>query len=187
MDVTIQPKTWTEAELLLLPDQGKKVELVRGEIVMGPAGIDHEEIGASLLAALKPFARKNRLGIVLGSSAGYWMNSGNLRSPDVSFIARERLQGLKRPPKGFFKGSPDLAVEILSPEDTVEKLHEKIVEYFESGAKLVWVINPEEMIVLVYHSPQPDKLLRTGEQLEGETVLPDFSFPVSELFEELDF
>jgi Uma2 family endonuclease len=187
MDATTQQKVWTESELLQLPDDGKKVELVRGEIVMSPAGIDHESIGASLLAGLKPFARQNRLGIVLGSSAGYWMKSGNLRSPDVSFIAKERLKGLKRPPKGFFRGAPDLAVEILSPEDSVEKVHEKIVEYFQSEAQLVWVINPEEMIVLVYHSPQPDRLLRPGEHLNGESLLPGFSLPVSDLFEELDF
>jgi Uma2 family endonuclease len=187
MDSTTQQKVWSEKELLSLPDHGKKVELVQGEIVMSPAGIDHESIGASLLAALKPYVRNNRLGIVLGSSAGYWMKSGNLRSPDVSFLAKKRLQGLKRPPKGFFQGAPDLAVEILSPDDTVQRIHQRIGEYFESGTRLVWVINPEEMSVVVYHSPQPDRLLRAGELLDGEGLIPGFSVPISELFEELDF
>ena len=108
-------------------------------------------------------------------------------SPDVSFIAKERLQGAKRAPKKFFDGAPDLAVKILSPSDTIEKLHEKIVEYFDNGAKLIWVLNLEEQIVLVYHTPQPDKLLRTNDELDGEDVVPGFSMPVSELFAELEF
>jgi len=106
---------------------------------------------------------------------------------DVSFVAMKRLQGLKRPPKKFFHGAPDLAVEILSPDDTVEKIHEKLVEYFENGTTLAWVVNPEEQAVLVYHSPQPDRLLWVGDQLDGESLVPAFSMPVADLFAELEF
>jgi len=180
-------KVWTEKELMALPDDGNKYELVNGDLVMTPTGIEHEDIGARLTSALTRFVIEHKVGVVCGSSAGYWMKGGNLRSPDVSFIAKERLAGLKRPPKTFFGGAPDLAVEILSPEDTVERLHEKIVEYFENGTQLVWVVNPEEQTVLVYHTPQPDKLLRTGDELDGENVIPGFSMPVGELFAELEF
>lgn len=178
---------WTEERLLSLPNDGNKYELVGGELVMTPAGIEHEKIGISLASALERVVREKKLGIVCGSSAGYWMKGGNLRSPDISFISKERLQGFKRAPKGFFNGAPDLAVEILSPNDTVENTHEKIVEYFENGVKLAWVVNSEEQIILVYHSPQPDSLLRAGDNLDGESLIPGFSFPVSELFAELEF
>lgn len=187
MKTLAEDETWTEEKLLSLPDDGNKYELVGGKLVMTPAGIEHERIGARLIGALERIVREKKLGIVCGSSAGYWMKGGNLRSPDISFIAKERLQGLKRAPKGFFSGSPDLAIEILSPSDTVESIHEKIVEYFENGTKLAWVVNPEEQIVLVYHSPQPDSLLRAGDSLDGESLIPGFSFPVSELFTELEF
>lgn len=100
MEATIK-KNWTEKEIISLPNNGNKYELVNGELVMGPTGIEHEDIGATLLTALKRFTLEHKLGIVCGSSAGYWMKSGNLRSPDVSFIRGDRLKGLKRPPKGF--------------------------------------------------------------------------------------
>ena len=187
MQALVENKVWTEAELMALPDDGRKYELVGGEIVVSNAGIEHEYIGARLIIGLGGFAHRKKLGVVCGSSAGYWMKSGNLRSPDVSFIAKERLQGLRHAPKKFFQGAPDLVVEILSPSDSIEALHQKIVEYFESGARLIWVLNPEEETVLVYHSPQPDRLLRTGDSIDGEDVVPGFSMPLSELFAELEF
>ncbi|MBC7910588.1 MAG: Uma2 family endonuclease [Pyrinomonadaceae bacterium] len=188
METTVQNKVWTDDELMSLPDNGNKYEVMNEELIVSPAGIEHEEIGVRLIVALASFVRANKLGIVCGSSAGYWMNTREyFLSPDVSFIAKERLGGLKRAPKKFFDGAPDLAVEVLSPRDTIEALHEKIVEYFKNGTRLMWVLNPEEQIVLVYHAPQPDKLLRASDALDGENVIPGFSMPVSELFSEFEF
>jgi Uma2 family endonuclease len=115
------------------------------------------------------------------------MKAGNKRAPDISFVAKERLVGLKKLPKGFWEGAPDLAVEVLSPTNTVEEIHAKIVEYLENGTKLIWVINPEEQYILVYRSPQPDRLLKATDCLEGEDIVPGFSFPFPKLFAELDF
>ena len=195
METLVEEKIWTDDELLALPKDGNKYEVVKGELVMSPAGIEHEEIGVRVIVALANFVREHKLGIICGSSAGYWMKprnpqlpkKKNFLSPDVSFLAKERLQGLKRPPKKFFDGAPDLVVEVLSPSDTIELLHEKIVEYFDNGTRLLWVINPAEQIVLVYHSPQPDRLLRSSEALDGEQVVPGFTLPVAELFTELEF
>jgi Uma2 family endonuclease len=195
METIVAEKIWTDDELLALPNDGNKYEVVKGELVMSPAGIEHEEIGVRVIVALANFVRAHKLGIICGSSAGYWMKprnpdlpkKKNFLSPDISFLAKERLQGLKRPPKKFFDGAPDLVVEVLSPSDTVELLHEKIVEYFENGTRLLWVINPAEQIVLVYHSSQPDRLLRSDEMLDGEQVIPGFTLPVAELFAELEF
>ncbi|HEY0376729.1 MAG TPA: Uma2 family endonuclease [Pyrinomonadaceae bacterium] len=192
METVVQHKVWTDDELLALPDDGNKYEVMKGELVVSPAGIEHEEIGVRLIVALAGFVRKQKLGVVCGSSAGYWMHPEgsqprNFLSPDVSFIAKERLGGAKRAPKKFFDGAPDLVVEILSPSDTVERLHDKIVDYFENGARLLWVVNPEEQFVPVYHSSQPDQLLRGADTLSGEQIIPGFTLPVSELFAELEF
>ncbi|MEP9411804.1 MAG: Uma2 family endonuclease [Candidatus Brocadia sp.] len=108
-----------------LPKDGYKHELINGEFTMVLAGFEHEYVGVKLIAALENFVSRKKLGAVFGSGMGYWMKSENLRSPDVSFISRERLQKFNRMPKGFFKGSPDLAVEILSLSDTVEGMHGK--------------------------------------------------------------
>ncbi len=180
-------KVWTETDFMALTDDGNKYELVNGELVVGNAGMEHGNMGTFLGGALELYVRSRKLGAVCDSSTGFRMQSGNVRSPDVSFVSRERLQGLKRLPKGFFQGAPALAVEILSPGNTVEEIHTKIVEYFENGAQLVWVINPDEQYVLVYHAPKPDQFLRVGDSLDGEALVVGFSLAVAELFTEWEF
>lgn len=188
MTISTENKVWTDAEFMALPKDGHRYELVNGEVVdMGNSGMEHGEFGAFLAGTLSIFVRQNRLGVVCDSSTAFTLKNGNKRSPDVSFVARERLKGLKRLPKGYFQGSPDLAVEILSPSNTIEEIHDKIVEYFENDTRLVWVIHPDEKYVLVYHSPEPDRFLRPQDNLDGEDIVPGFSMALSELFEEWDF
>ena len=180
-------RIWTDEEFMALPEDGR-YELVNGELVnMGNSGMEHGEIGSFLGGSLSLYVRSNKLGVVCDSSTAFAMKTGNKRSPDVSFIAKERLQGVKRLPRGYFQGSPDLAVEILSPSNTVEEIHDKIVEYFENGTRLLWVIHPDEKYVLVYHAPSPDVFLKVGDHLDGEEIVPGFSLPVAELFAELEF
>ena len=89
---------------------------------------------------------------------------------------------------GFLEGAPDLAVEILSPSNTVAEIHDKLVEYFENGARLVWVIHPKEQYVLVYRSSQePDRLLKSTDSLDGEEIAPEFTLPIADLFQKLAF
>lgn len=187
MTIASERRIWTDEEFMALPEDGR-YELVNGELVnMGNSGMEHGEIGSFLGGSLSLYVRSNKLGVICDSSTAFTMKTGNKRSPDVSFIAKERLQGVKRLPRGYFQGSPDLAVEILSPRNTVEEIHDKIVEYFENGTRLVWVINPQEYYVLVYHAPSPDIFLKVGDRLDGEDVVPGFSLPVAELFAELEF
>ena len=173
---------------MALPKDGHRYELVNGELVdMGNSGMEHGEIGSLLGGLLAIYVRQHKLGTVCDSSTAFALKNGNRRSPDVSFVSKERLKGLKRPPRGFFQGSPDLAVEILSPSNTVEEIHTKIVEYFENDTRLVWVIHPDEKYVLVYHAPEPERLLRPHDVLDGEAIVPGFSMSVAELFAEWDF
>jgi Uma2 family endonuclease len=185
-------KTWTDRELMALPDDGNKYELVDGELVMSNSGLEHGWIAIILASALYNFAATRKLGVILDSSTAFTMKTGNKRSPDISFLSKDRLQGLKKLPKGFGQGAPDLVVEILSPSNTTSEIHSKIVEYFDNGTQLIWVINPEEEYVLVYrykpeNRPTPDRLLTTIDNLSGEEILSDFSFPVANLFPEFDF
>lgn len=172
---------------MALPD-GDRYELVNGElIIVGNSGMEHDNLGAFLCMLLEIYARRNKLGSTFDSSTVFTMKTGNKRSPDVSFVAKDRLKGLKKLPKGFFQGAPDLAVEIISPSNTFDEIHTKIVEYFDSGSKLVWVIYPDEESVLVYYKPQPDKLLQRTDSLDGKTIIPGFTLPLAELFADLDF
>ena len=173
---------------MALAKDGHHYELVNGELVdMGNSGMEHGGISSFLGGLLAIHVRQHKLGIVCDSNTAFTLKNGNKRSPDVSFVIKERLKGLKRPPRGFFKGSPDLAVEILSPSNTVEEIHEKIVEYCENDTRLVWVIHPDESYVLVYHAAEPDCFLRPSDLLAGEAIVPGFSMAVAELFEDWDF
>jgi Uma2 family endonuclease len=188
MTLSTEKKVWTDEEFMALSRDGHRYELVNGEVLdMGNSGMEHGGIGSLLGGLLAIYVKQHKLGIVCDSSTAFTLKTGNKRSPDVSFVAKDRLKGLKRPPRGFFQGSPDLAVEILSPSNTVEEIHDKIVEYFDNDTRLVWVIHPDEKYVLIYHSPEPDRFLRAGDHLDGEEIVPGFSMAVSELFEDWDF
>lgn len=180
---------WTDEAFIALPDDGHHYEIVNGELIdMGNSGALHGYICGLLLAALISYIVPKKLGVVLDSSTAFKLKNGNKRSPDIAFFAKERLQGMTELPSGFLEGAPDLAVEVLSPGNTVEEIDEKIKEYFENGTRLVWVINPTQHYILVYCSAQePDRLLKSADTLEGEDVIPGFSLPVADLFQKLSF
>ena len=182
------PKIWTDDELMSLPD-GNRYELINGELIdMGNSGALHGYICSILVMALMNYILPRKLGIVLDSSTAFAMKNGNKRSPDISFVSKAKLQGLEELPDGFLDGSPDLAIEVLSPNNTIAEIHQKLVEYFENGSRLVWVINLKQHYVLVYRSAkEPDRLLKQSDSLDGEEVIAGFTMPLSELFQKLSF
>ena len=169
-------------EFKRLRHDGCKAELVNGEVEMSPAGMRHERIGVKLITRLERFLEQHPLGHVYGSSAGYTLPSGDVRSPDVSFVSLARLPGGKSP-VDYADFPPDLAVEILSPNDRVRELNDKISEYFDFGVRLVWVVDPDRQTVTVYHSWADAHTLRADETLDGGDVLPGFAGRVGELFD----
>ncbi|MBM3853757.1 MAG: Uma2 family endonuclease [Verrucomicrobia bacterium] len=175
---------WTEGELMSLPKDGHKRELIEGEIIMSPTGYRHEDIAAAVLTALRLHVRQHKLGSVCGSSLGCWMVTGNLLSPDVSYIHRSRIPRGKDAVQRYFQGAPDLIVEILSPWDRTVRTHDKLVEYFASGARLGWVIDPEKQLALAYRAPDAGRVIGLEDALDGEDVLPGFRLPLAELFAE---
>lgn len=186
--MSTQTKTWTEAELLALKHDGYKCELVNGEIEMSPAGFfDHGDIIALLMSRLTVYIYEKKLGKTFDGQSGCWMKSGNLRCADISFLSKSRIDGLHGRPKGYFHGAPDLAVEVLSPNETAKQVAEKLADYFESGAQLVWIVNPADKTVTVYRSLVSLKVLRPGDALDGEDIVPGFSMPVVELFAQSEF
>jgi Uma2 family endonuclease len=187
--VTLEKKVWTDEAFMALPDDGQHYEIVNGELIdMGNSGAKHGYIAIILSSALFAVVMAQKLGALFDSSTAFKMKNGNKRSPDISFFAKERLQKLDDLPTGFLDGAPDLAIEILSPTNTIEEIDSKLAEYFENGARLVWVINPSQHHVLVYRSAQePDRLLKSVDSLDGEEVIPGFTLPVADLFQKLSF
>ena len=177
-------KVWTERELMALPKDDGKYELVNGELtLMSPAGYEHGDVSAEIVCRLRPFVKKHKLGRVLDGQTGFWMKSGNVLSPDVSFVSNEREGKLECLPTGFFNGAPDLAVEVLSPSERMKDVDAKIADYFASGTQLVWVVKPKTQSARAYRGPGSYVLLGIADSLDGENVVPGFRLPLRELFE----
>lgn len=104
-----------------------------------------------------------------------------VRKPDVSFIRLGRLAG-ETIPKGWITITPDLAVEVVSPNDTVDKLDEKIQEYQKVGVPLIWVIYPNSRTVRIHRIDATESLLHEHEELSGEEIIPGFRCSVAGIF-----
>jgi Uma2 family endonuclease len=183
-------KVWTEAELNAIPENGFTHELVNGELVMSPKNNwYHGRICARLLIAIGNFVATHRLGAVLDSSTGFWMLNRNCRAPDVSFVPKARLAALGFQPneRRFFPAAPDLAVEVLSENNTRAEIDERLRDFFASGTQIAWVIDAETQRVEVCHSTTARKLIGSGGLLEGEHLLPGFSYPIARLSKEWDW
>jgi Uma2 family endonuclease len=171
----------TEADLLKQPDDGWKYELVDGEIRrLSPAGGPHGRIAAELTFRLIAHVkRQNRkTGHVFDSSTGFRLTGGNVRAPDVSFVSIDRLPDV---PAGYVPVAPDLAVEILSPDDGPRYVLEKVGEYLDAGVRLVWVIDPKGRKAIVYRSVTAVRTLTIEDALDGEEVLPGFQCVLREV------
>ncbi len=170
----------TDEELLQLPKDGNKYEVVDGELVVSPASFAHEEVIAKLLARMRTFADERGLGAVLGSDLLYVLPSGNRRGPDVSFIAAGRVTAETRS-QVFPKMAPDLAVEVLSPSDRPRRVLDRVGEYLECGVRLVWVIDPQKRRALTYRSLSEASEVTSSGALDGGDVLPGFVCPLAGL------
>src|SRR5439155_23476399 len=121
-------------------------------------------------------------GYLAGSQAGFRMQSGNIRSPDVSFTLKTRFPS-GRPPKGFGDFAPDLCIEIISPSEDWTEMNRKIEEYFAAGAQQVWHLFPETQQAKVYRSPTETTEYEAQDELDGGDLLPGFHCRVSDLFD----
>jgi Uma2 family endonuclease len=174
----------TVDELWKLPNDGMRRELVRGELhTMAPAGYEHGRIGTTLTLSLAEFVRKTKLGDVVMADTGFVLahDPDVVRAPDAAFVSQARLKQTGVP-KQFFPGPPDLAIEIVSPSDTLYEIDEKVDDYLTAGTRLVWVVNPRRRTVTVHRPGSQPVVLREADALTGEDVVPGFTCPVSQLF-----
>jgi Uma2 family endonuclease len=172
----------TAVELLQTPGLGR-CELVQGELIlMSPAGFEHGQIAINIGWALKAFVRSHPIGVITGAETGFHIGHepDTVRAPDAAFIRRERVPPM--PVRGFFPEAPDLAVEVLSPNDRASEVLSKVRDWLNSGCLAVWVIDPETTTVTVYHSQDQIAVLGPTDTLTGGDVLPGFSVLVAEIF-----
>ena len=182
----------TADEFLAHPLARERSELVGGEIrVMTPASGSHGTVVDNLYSALCTHVRAHRLGRCVPDGTGFDLTSyvphrpgGTVRSPDLAFVRADRIPtgGF---PHGFIRLAPDLAVEVVSPNETASDLAGKLADYQAAGTRLIWVIDLDERLVTVIAADAPLRWLREGETLDGGDVVPGFSCPVADLFEDV--
>ncbi len=130
---------------------------------------------ANLTAQLGVWNRDESLGIAFGSSVGFILPNGAVRSPNASWLRRDRWDSLTQKQKeGFPPVCPDFVVKLLSHTDCLKRLQNNMQEYRENGTKLGWLIDLETRQVEIYRSGRDVKLLQSPASLLGEDILPGF-------------
>lgn len=181
-----EPVLMTADELLRLPDDGWRYELVEGRLVrMPPTGGQHGSVLMVLLRAVARFVEERRLGAVFPGETGFWISAegepDTVLAPDLAFIEAGRVPDPV--PAGYFRLTPDLAVEIVSPSQGRAEMGAKARRWLEAGTQLVWVVLPEQRTVEVWRGEGLAAILSSEDELSGEDVLPGFRFPVSRLLQ----
>jgi len=179
-----EKKVWTAEDLLALADDENLYELVRGElIVMTPASARHGKFASRLDRALGGYVEEHGLGEAYTAEPGFELEAEPLtiRAPDVAFVRRERI-----PPEGepeeFWAIAPDLVIEIISPSETAQEIHEKVADYLRAGTQLLWLVYPASQTAMEYRPPMEARRLIVEDDLDGGDVVPGFRYPLKQLF-----
>jgi Uma2 family endonuclease len=156
--------------------------LVDGVLVEKAMGLAASFLALEIAFFLRQFLAEYDLGILAGEQGPYRLWPGLVRIPDVSFISWDQLPDRKIPKKAIPNLYPDLAVEVLSRKNTKTEIDRKLHEYFRSGTRLAWVVDPRKRIVRVHTAPDQFRLLTEDQSLDGSEVLPGLSLSLREVF-----
>jgi Uma2 family endonuclease len=176
--------TITTAEQLSQAGDIGRCELVRGELVMmSPTNPEHSRRTAWLTyVLLQHIAQHPEQGQVHNGDPGFVIEADpdTVRAPDVALV--KQGGAAFEPEKSFFRGAPALAVEVLSPGDTAGETLEKVQQWLEAGTTEVWIVDPDRKTISINSTGRPVRVLRSGEALTCEGILPGFSVPVADIF-----
>lgn len=172
----------TADELERMPEDDYRYELVKGRLIrMSPVGYDHGRIVAGFGSLLQQHVKLRQLGdVLIELGCKLESNPDTVRAPDIVFIRRDRIPPA---PKGFWKGAPDLSVEVLSPDDRASEVREKIDEYLTRGVLGVLVVDPRRKTVALHRPSQPARTLREADTLDISDIVDGFTCHVREIFE----
>ncbi len=174
----------TTAEQLLRAHDIGRCELVRGKfIMMNPAGGEHGRITMNLSAPIAVHVRVHRLGTVVAAETGFLLSRepDTVRAPDFAFTRAGRTPASTR---GFVPGAPDLAVEVLSPDDRPGYVREKVAEWLGAGTLVVWVVDPRTRTVTIHGAGERAVVFGESDVLPGGDLLAGFELPVRDVFAE---
>jgi Uma2 family endonuclease len=177
----------TAQEFLALPDDGTERWLIRGQLRERPMTVRnrvHSQIMVLVSAALLAWSRTRPepRGVVICGEAGVRLRqtADSVVGVDVAYVGAD--VAARAGDTTLIDGAPVLVVEILSPSDVLEDIHEKIAEYLAAGVRVVWAIDPHDRTVRVYRPGARPVMVNDAEELAAEQELPGFRVPVAGLF-----
>ena len=173
----------TAAELLAMPKDDCRHELVKGELItMAPVGKHHGSVVSEVMPSIVAFIKARDLGKAF-TEVGFVLSTDpdTVRAPDVSFVRKDRLD-IDRSP-GYFPFEPDLAIEVVSPNDRYTEVDEKVAEYLAADTRLVVVIDPRRRTIIKHSARGEVTRLGEGDTLTLDDVIPGFELSVDEIFE----
>jgi Uma2 family endonuclease len=173
----------TAEELERFPDDDYRYELVEGRVIrMSPTGWEHGRIVMRVGFLLGQHVRSTNLGEVV-TEVGFTLRSNpdTVRAPDVAFVRRERIPTGRL--RGFWTGSPDLAIEVLSPDDRATGIHAKVEEYLTCGVLAVIVLDPDDATATIHRRLAPPVTVCDNDEIELDDVVVGFRCAVRELFD----
>jgi Uma2 family endonuclease len=176
----------TADELLRLPDNGMRRELIAGELhEMPPAGGEHGGVSGRAARRLSRFLDQHEElgGEVFIAEPGFRLarEPDTVRSPDVAYVVESRVD--QAWVSGFAEIAPDLIVEVVSPSDSASEVQRKVDEWLSAGSRLVWVLYPATHTAMVFRQGSSTGILHADDMLTGDPVLPEFVCRVGDLFE----
>jgi Uma2 family endonuclease len=175
-------KKYTPDDLLTMPDDGIAYELVNGDLVEKSVSFESDLIGGEVFSKLKAFTATNPVGRAIPETTYQCFadEPDRVRRPDASFIRTERMPSIL--PRGHCRIAPDMAAEVVSPNDVYEDVEARVREFFAAGTKLIWVVLPRQRTVRVFRTDGTITDVGPTGTLSGEDVIPGFSCPVADLF-----
>jgi Uma2 family endonuclease len=182
--MTTQKKLLTADDLLAMPDDGKRYELIRGALIeMPPTSHEHGRVAARFGRRIGNFVEEHDLGHDIAAETGVNIerDPDTMRAPDYGFISYDRMAE-PPPSRGFADVIPDLVVEVVSPHDRQPEIDAKTQMWLDAGVRLAMVVYPETQTVYAHHSDGLVVRYGIGDTVVGDPVLPGFACPVADIF-----
>lgn len=162
-------------------DDDLDYEIVDGEKEAKMAGAKHGEIGAKVTIKLGIYLENHPIGKLYSSNTTFQIGA-NERMPDIAFVSAARIPE-EGTPATKWEIPPDLAIEVISPNDVWDKVNRKVREYFSAGVQQVWLVSQEAEEVFVHDSPTQIRVVSADEDLTSEVLLPGFKCRVADFFQ----
>jgi Uma2 family endonuclease len=186
MNPVVEERLSTSEDAFIVGDQ-RGFELIDGQLKEKSMGMEAGAVGARILSLLQTHVKAHSLGHVINSECGYQIFADRptrIRKPDGSFVAHGKL-----PDEKLFRGHsrvpPDLAFEVVSPNDGAEEINERMLDFLGAGTRLLWVLYPSTRTIQVFRPGGGAAHLAPTDALSGEDVVPGFSCLVGEVFADL--